>query len=184
MRGLSRLASVTGGEIMLPGAVLSLSLGKCRDSSLVRGSLGRSRARESAGILKGGFSSEKPPFLDIFSFVHKLVLFCFHFLYQKFKYGYYDVYRKEAEGRDPLPFPNRRSSFLPLFFPNTLCETPAASRQRELSVYGRKPSKMGSQPSVTAVSRSSWVFRVQVTGWGFQKFRHTQTFMFLRSANL
>ena len=49
---------------------------------------------------------------------------------------------------------------------------------------GRNPSKMGSQPSFSAVSRSSRRVMVQVTPWAPQSFLARNTLRFFRSANL
>ena len=68
-----------------------------------------------------------PPFI-----VHKLVFLCLRFRYSMFKTKKYLNNRKVAEAVNrnfsrecDLTFPIlRRSSFLPLFFPNSIAEAP------------------------------------------------------------
>ena len=59
--------------------------------------------------------------------VHRFVEFCFQFRYRLFKSGRYFIDRKVAEAVSRL-LSLRRSSFLPLFFPNPKRKTPVSSQ--------------------------------------------------------
>ena len=66
-------------------------------------------------------------------FVHKFVAFCFQLVYWLFKTEKYLNNRKVAEAVSRL-LSLRRSSFLPLFFPNPFCGSPAVARRRGFSM--------------------------------------------------
>ena len=64
-----------------------------------------------------------PPFL-----VHTLVFLCLRFRYSMFKTKKYPNNRKVAEAVSRYFSKLRRSSFLPLFFPNSIAETPVVTK--------------------------------------------------------